>query len=606
LCPVNFERLLLRAQAQRTVKKKNVTDLTPFEVACRVIDFRRRLGYEKYFFWTPKLECLVCDWCSTKTLWHQYCLDKDALKWFFEKAEHIFATMRITPHESVGMAASQNCAEPLTQLTLNRFHKSGQKTHLVSGVARMKEIINAVKRPQTPSMSIFVDEGVDLIEFGQSLINVTSKQLVSDWVSGDLYNQKDCLKLQNFSFLKCWKRWMKHLVGKNEQSRVKYLLVYIDKKAAIEARVSPRLLCRAFRYSDFRKKMPDFDSLFSYSDLDSEFWWVCINMVETDPIWKKGLAVVQKQAFPLEANESAVFLYLFEKLIQNCNVKGIPGVEDFYVANKYVTEYQQKIPRQKKRQYICTKGSNLAKVMQLKHVQVPFLMSNHLREIENVLGIDAARTAIESEWKLVMTTNKAHVGMRHIKLISEAMCYRGFVCAMTYQGICRENSSVTKKASFEKAVDSFVWGAAQGHTDVVTGSMDAICWNGILRAGTGCVEIMSETVEVPSQLASQHLKDFSERFIRYQPPPKKYFAKYLTTISNRTMPKILPPRKVARVIQNSRKKISSILVGFVGNSKVFVPSSPKKILLRVKTVTFFRKNYQNAFVPSSPKNLYQY
>jgi len=554
LCPVAFERLLKRAQFEHGPQK--TTDLTPGDVRQTMLKFWDNLLSENLLTPTAKIECLFWDWCSTKTLWATYGLDLRALRWFMAEVYHIFLTKSITPYESVGIMASQHCAEPLTQMTLNRFHKSGQFSHLVSGVARMKEIINVVKVPKTPSMAIIVKPGYDLEILAKDLIEVMADQVCESWQSHPVDVERNRL------FRSSWKRW-----EESTETELKHLCIIMDRRESIKLGVSPRGLCNALRYCDYRKKMVEFDTIFSYSELESDVWWVSLNMKPDDSIWAISDAAILKHTNGCPADDDMVNMHIFEKLIKDCLVKGIRGLEDFYIGTKAYTEEVDGIPKKVNKNVIFTKGTNLVDLMDRKEVESRLVMTNHIREIEEVLGIDAACAAIEYEWRTVMTMNNAHVGMRHIKLISEAMCYRGIVCPMTYQGICRENSSIIKKASFEKAMDSFLWGAVQGQKDDINGCMDSVCWNGILKAGTGSVTLFSEPVNLPKSIAFKQDQLYARKHIAYQPPSKEELTH-----------KFLEPKTKRRFSKKAEQiTLMNVQVRFTPtNSVSFRPSSPTR------------------------------
>ena len=84
----------------------------------------------------------------------------------------------IAPNINIGCIAAQNCTEPLTQMTLNTFHSSGQFSHLVDGVPRMREIMNCVKQPATPTMRIRLCRGVDAASVASSLVSVRMEDVV--------------------------------------------------------------------------------------------------------------------------------------------------------------------------------------------------------------------------------------------------------------------------------------------------------------------------------------------------------------------------------------------------------------------------------------------
>lgn len=563
LCPVPFERLLKRAVFEKSHEYN--TDLTPKDVSVIVNLFWNDMLKQTVLIPTLKVEALFWDWCSTRSLWKTYSLDRKALQWFLSKVHYIFMAQSVTPYESVGMAASQHCAEPLTQLTLNRFHKSGQFSHLVSGVARMKEIINAVKNPKTPCMTIVVKDGYDLEKIGNDFTEVLACQVIESWgtdipVDGEKRYQ---------SFIKSWKRW-------DDNQPHKCLVIYMNKESAVRLTVTPRILCNALRRCDWRKKMNDFDSLFSYSDLTDDVWWVSLSLSADDIVWQYSYNAIVKHTVGKTPEDEMVLMHIYEKTVKDCLVKGIRGLEDFYVSTKAFTEVVDGIPKRVVKNVILTKGSNLVDLLNRKEVVSRRAMTNHIREVEQTLGIDAARASIEEEWRTVMTINNAHVGTRHIKLIAEMMCHRGFVCPMTYQGICRETSSVIKKASFEKAMDSFIWGATQAHTDVLNGCMDAICWNGILKAGTGKVELYTEPYEIPKHIQTKNDLHHARKMVEYTPPSLNEMSKYL-----------IPKTKRRLTLKKSVDMQNRISVSFTPSSTCFfTPYSPRIETKSSVSVTF--------------------
>ena len=484
LCPVNFERTLKRATFQR--KHTATTDLTPNDVRDMVTRSWKTLLDNNVLRPTLKVEALFWDWCSTKTIWDTYKLDRAALSWFLSTVHHVLLTKSIATNESGGEIAAQHSGSELTQMTLKTFHFAGSFSSLVGGIPRMKEIIGVVKNPKTPCMVVPVKAPKDITEVGREITQVLGQDLVDRWQT-TLPSAQD----RNRSFMNAWSRW------NNVKEDVPQLYFIMNKEAAIMRRVSPRKLCAAMRHGKMRKKMKDFDTLFAYADLSEDVWWVSINMSRSDAIWTSSLAVATKHAEGVEPSDDMVYLVIYERII-DCLVCGIADVVDFCVDKKAVTQVAEDgKPHAVMTDVIYTAGSNLLMTLNNSDVDSDFVSTNHLYELYQTLGIDAACAAIEHEWRRVMIMNDTHVSTRHIKLIAETMCFRGFVCPMTYQGICRESSSIIKKASFEKAMDSFVWGAARGQCDKANGAMDSICWNGVLQAGTGCVTLVNEKVTIP-------------------------------------------------------------------------------------------------------------
>ena len=64
---------------------------------------------------------------------------------------------KIEPYEAVGIIAAQSIGEPGTQMTMRTFHFAGVKeVDVTLGLPRIIEIVDARRKPSTPSMDIFL------------------------------------------------------------------------------------------------------------------------------------------------------------------------------------------------------------------------------------------------------------------------------------------------------------------------------------------------------------------------------------------------------------------------------------------------------------------
>lgn len=61
--------------------------------------------------------------------------------------------------------------------------------------------------------------------------------------------------------------------------------------------------------------------------------------------------------------------------------------------------------------------------------------SNHIMEVEKVLGIEAARKCIVNEIEFTMTSHGLGVDWRHLMLLGDVMCFK----------VCRALSSVLQR-----------------------------------------------------------------------------------------------------------------------------------------------------------------
>lgn len=572
LCPIKFKRLLKRATLQ---KKSSFRDITAYETRQIFLKFWSRITSKKIIVNSLRIKCLFFDWCSTKTLYDTFQLDYSSLKWFFSNLFSSILKGSITPNESVGVVASQNCAEPLTQMTLNRFHKSGQFSNLVTGVARMREIINAVQTPQTPSMTIFCKKGTDAKTMGCNITVTYVNDIVEHWstlIPSDI-------QIKNMKFLREWTRWCKN--GNKNKNEIKTIVLFLKKRKMINISLTPAMFCKTLRTSELKTKIVELDSFFSQSTVCSDKWWVCLNIHSNHELWKNLKKSLQAKLLQ-EPDDEMILMTFYEKMIKRLKVKGIDQLEDFYVEKRKVWKSNHNDLSLEEVEVLVTKGSNIREVLKLKDVDVERTTTNHIREVEQVLGVDAARNILIKEWKNVMIMNDAHVGFRHIGVIVDNMCRDGYVRPMTYQGICTDSCSVIKKASFEKSLDAFIWGAAQGKHDVIRGSMESICWNSLLKAGTGNVKVFLEPMTLPNEITLQQNQVLNRRFVHSRKTDfKKLYEKYLVSNENKTIVEHVRKENINEFLFTKENELfhpsdHERFFQFTVDEQKFKPSTPEK------------------------------
>lgn len=75
--------------------------------------------------------------------------------------------------------------------------------------------------------------------------------------------------------------------------------------------------------------------------------------------------------------------------------------------------------------------------------------TNHIIEIEEVLGIEAARQTIINEINTTMESHGMKIDIRHVQLLADVMTFKGKVLGITRHGVCKMTSSTLTLASFE-------------------------------------------------------------------------------------------------------------------------------------------------------------
>ncbi|NHV11832.1 MAG: DNA-directed RNA polymerase subunit A'' [Candidatus Verstraetearchaeota archaeon] len=164
--------------------------------------------------------------------------------------------------------------------------------------------------------------------------------------------------------------------------------------------------------------------------------------------------------------------------IMNTKVKGVKGVHRVIV-------------RKEKNEYVLyTEGSNLAAVLRIKGVDTTRVYTNNIHEIEEVLGIEAARNAIIKEAMGVLEEQGLDVDIRHVMLIADMMTADGTIKQIGRHGVSGEKPSVLARAAFEVTINHLLEASVRGETDELLGVTENVIVGQVVPVGTGIVQML--------------------------------------------------------------------------------------------------------------------
>lgn len=176
-------------------------------------------------------------------------------------------------------------------------------------------------------------------------------------------------------------------------------------------------------------------------------------------------------------------LYKLKEKIKNIYIRGIKGIT-------------QVLPVKRGEEFIIiTAGTNLKEILNLEFVDNTKTISNDIYEIENVLGIEAARQAIINEIYKVIETQGLNIDVRHIQLVTDTICFSGIVKGITRYGIISEKSSVLARASFETPIKHIINASLIGETDNLNSVIENIMLNQPVPMGTGIVKLKAKEIQ---------------------------------------------------------------------------------------------------------------
>lgn len=164
--------------------------------------------------------------------------------------------------------------------------------------------------------------------------------------------------------------------------------------------------------------------------------------------------------------------------ILNIKIKGIKGI------NKVV------IQRRGEEYVLVCEGSNLRELMNIEGVDYRRIRTNNIKEVEEILGIEAARTLLIEEMMNVLEEQGLDVNIRHVMLVADMMTRTGTVKPIGRHGVAGSKDSVLAKAAFEVTVKQLIDAAVHGDADLLRGVAENVIIGNYIPVGTAKVKLV--------------------------------------------------------------------------------------------------------------------
>ena len=134
---------------------------------------------------------------------------------------------------------------------------------------------------------------------------------------------------------------------------------------------------------------------------------------------------------------------------------------------------------------IYTEGTDLGSVLGMSGVNQKLTTTNDIREIEKVLGIEAARYVIIDQLDNVFSSQNLDVDIRHIILLADIMTMYGNVDGIGRMGVIKQKSSPIARMSYERSPAVLYHAAVYGETEEFNGVVENIIGGLFVNVGTG-------------------------------------------------------------------------------------------------------------------------
>lgn len=364
-----------------------------------------------------------------------------------------YSRAKVEPGTAVGAIGAQSIGEPGTQMTLKTFHFAGVASMNVTlGVPRIKEIINASKSISTPIINAVLvndqDERAARVVKGR-----VEKTLLEDVI---------------FYIQDVYKENQAHLEVKVDLESIEKLQLELTLEQIADALVSaPKLKITQQDVACVGRNK--------------------ISVMISDSML--GSTAIAKQQQKVQANELFFRMQHLKRAITHIPVKGLPQISRAVINIKDDGKKE-----------LLVEGYGLKEVMCTDGIVGTRTKTNHILEVYEVLGIEAARSSIIGEIDYTMGSHGMAVDPRHIQLLGDVMTYKGEVLGITRFGLAKMRDSVLQLASFEKTTDHLFDASFYMKSDLVEGVSECIILGQTMNIGTGAFNLVRSSEVLVSDL----------------------------------------------------------------------------------------------------------
>jgi len=365
--------------------------------------------------------------------------------------------------------------------TLNTFHLSGvaAKSGMTRGVPRLKELLKVTQNPKATSLTIYLRPDLrktkeEARRLAQEMEFTMLKDLVT--VSRIYYDPRDSSTLIM-----------------DDQEWLSFFGAFEQESAPVEENKSPWIIrLELDREKMFNKNITMEDIAFVLRKATP------IDLTYTDHNATRMIFRIRPTFNKAEGKAPLDDLAIVKRtqnlLLTQTLIRGMPGLRS--VSFRKVTDESfEKNPANDNRyepveQFVLdTFGTNFLDVLVHPDIDGTKLISNHVHDIYENLGIEAARMILFREI-FGLFEQAAPVNYRHVSILCDAMCNRGRLMSADRYGVNKKKSGPLAKASFEQTEDIMLRAALFGEMDPVTGVSANIMTGQPIRGGTTFTQVL--------------------------------------------------------------------------------------------------------------------
>ena len=505
---VAFQSIISNIHGQLYLNKNSAVDITPLETYQLIEEYYAKLNQMTFVKPNPLFEILYYYYLSPRELLVFKRFHKKGLIILLETVLLKFKESIVHPGEMVGIISGQGCGAEMTQLTLNTFHNTGSatKSNVTRGVPRIEEILRLTKNPKNMSMTVYlkpIEETnqtkainySNILDHTRLVDIVKSVQIYYDPNDSMTNIVEDRILLEQFNEYErimedCTSDGVGVNVSESYTNKSKWLIrIEMNADIMLDKNITMDDVNFAIVNSDYNK---DIQCVFSDYNSDKLIFRIRVNNSIFSKIHKK------KVAKSLDQSDEIYLLKNFQDaLLNNIVLRGINGIRNVLarkLQNSVVFEDDKYV--RKDTWVLDTTGSNLLETLGLEFIDYRRTVSNDIKEIFDVLGLEAARQSIFNELTEVFEFSDIYINYHHISLLCDRMtCNKNMVAIFRFKsGLLNGDTGPISKSTFEVHTEVLLNASRHGEFDNMRGVSANVMCGQYGNFGTSCFNIVLDKV----------------------------------------------------------------------------------------------------------------
>tara|TARA_B110000285_G_C15119739_1_gene616378 strand:- start:456 stop:2741 length:2286 start_codon:yes stop_codon:yes gene_type:complete len=501
-CPVSFSNIINNIQQQLNLNGNSIIDITPLEVFDIIEDY-----YQKITSFTPYLQenqlfkFLYFYNLNPKTLLIHKRFHRSGILLLLETISMRFKESIVHPGEMVGVIAGQSIGEPTTQLTLNTFHLAGvaSKSNVTRGVPRIEEILRLTKNPKSASLTVYLNEQDQTeqkraTDYGNMLNHTKLNDVVkSVQICFDADNKTSIINDDN-KLLDQFNEFEKLVNECNESddsddsfNNSKWI-VRIEMDA--EKMLDRNITMDDIHFAVSNSYGDDVNCIYSDYNMDNLVFRIRVNSKILDTSKKSDTNI-------LDQSDHIYLLRDFQdKLLNNVVLRGITNISNVNIRKIQNYMIKNENGYETKDIWVLdSAGTNLIDVLGLDFIDRTRSVSNDIREVFNVLGLEAARQMIHDEFTDVMEFSGVYINYHHLGLLCDRMTLTKNMISIFRSGILGDDIGPISKSTFEVHTEVLLNASRHAEFDHMRGVSANVMLGQTGPYGTGMCNILLDMNE---------------------------------------------------------------------------------------------------------------